>query len=176
MYAVLFLVAFVVHTVNTFSCPSSNGTFVNPDDYRSYYVCSNFCYQLAYCYSPTVYFTRVNQTCIPEPPNWQIRYNLSGQFKSGGNSDTFIRQEGYSVYISHETSTTHYKLIARYINETHSIGIQTAYQLMNKCTVVFNVRIVATNTKAFCYYETLHPYSSKCDLPENYSGNYCKTY
>lgn len=176
MYTALFLVGFIFRIVSTFSCPSSYGTYVNPDDYRSYYVCSNFCYRVEYCSWPTIYFTRINQTCVPEPPNWQTRYDLSGQFKSAENSDTFIRQEQYSVYISHETSTTHYTVIARYINETHAVGIQTAHRLVNKCTVVFNVRIVATDTKAYCYYETLHPYSSACDLPPNYSGNYCKTY
>ena len=176
MYAAIFLVAFICHTIDAFSCPSPNGTYINPDDYRSYYVCSNFCYQLEYCSPPSVYFTRINQTCIPEPPNWQARYNLTGQYKSAENTDTFIRQDKYSVYISHETSTTQHTLIARYINETHAIGIQTAHRLTNKCTVVFNVRIVATDTKAYCYYGTLHPYSSKCDLLINSSENYCKTY
>jgi hypothetical protein len=176
MYATLFLLAFIIHGSSAFSCPSDSGVYVNPDDYRSYYVCSNRCYKLDYCISPKIYFTRANQTCIPDPPDWKTRFDLSGQFKSAEKTDIFIRQEGYKIYISHETSATHYALISRYINETHAIGIQTVRQLVNNCIVVFNARIVATGNRAYCYYETLHPYSPMCDLPKNYSGNYCKTY
>ncbi|CAF2496689.1 unnamed protein product [Rotaria sp. Silwood2] len=176
MYAVLFLVTFIIRANDAFLCPSSNGVYVNPDDYRSYYVCSNYCYRLEYCVSPAIYFTRTNQTCVPEPPNWQTRYDLSGQYKSTENADVFVQQQGYSVYITHETSTTHYTLIARYINETHAIGIQTVHQLVNHCITVFDVRIVATGNGAHCYYGTFHPLSSKCDLSEKYSGNYCKKY
>jgi len=172
----LFLLAFIFHKSNAFSCPSAGGKYVNPDDYRSYYVCSNRCYKLEYCVSPTIYFTRTNQACMPEPPDWRTRFDLSGQFRSPEQSDTFIRQEGYSIYITHETSTTHYSLIARYINETQAIGIQTVRRLVNNCIAVFNVRIVATGNREYCSYETLYPYSSICDLPGNYTGSYCKTY
>ncbi|CAF3928241.1 unnamed protein product [Rotaria sordida] len=172
MYAVVFLLVFIIRANNAFFCPSPNGTSVNPDDYRSYYVCTNYCYRLEYCLSPTIYFTRINQSCIPEPPDWRTRYDLSGQFKSNENTGVFIQQQGYTVTISHETSTAHYLLIARYINETHAIGIQTIHRLVNHCIVVLDVRIVATNNRAHCFYGTFHPLSSKCDLPETYSGNY----
>ncbi|CAF4660129.1 unnamed protein product [Rotaria sp. Silwood1] len=172
MYAGLFLLAFIIRANNAFLCPSSNGTYVNPDDYRSYYVCSNYCYRIEYCLLPTIYFTRTNQSCVPEPPNWQTRYDLSGQFTSRENVDVFIQQQGYSLSISHETSTTHNTVIARYINETHAIGIQTVHRLLNHCITVFDARVVANGNREYCYYETFHPLSSICDFPENYSGNY----
>jgi hypothetical protein len=176
MYATFFLLAFVIHQSDAFSCPNDNGMYVNPDDYRSYYVCSNRCSNLVSCVSPKIYFTRTNQTCVPEPPDWRTRYDLSGQFKSSDNTDVFIKQDGYQVYITHQTASTVFTVIARYINETHAIGIETAQRLVNNCIAVFDVRIVATGIGAHCFYETLHSFSSKCDLPDNYSGNYCKTY
>jgi hypothetical protein len=176
MYTTLFLLAFLIHKINAFSCPNDNGMYVNPDDYRSYYVCTNRCAKLANCVSPTVYFTRTNQACVAEPPDWRTRFDLSGQFKSSDNTDVFVQQDKYQIFITHATNPTVFKAIARYINETHAVGIQTAQRLVNNCIAVFNIRIVATGIRAHCYYETLHPFSSRCDLPEDYSGNYCKTY
>jgi Chitin binding Peritrophin-A domain len=176
MYSLLLFLVCLTSLVDAFVCPTSNGTYVNPDDYRSYYVCSNRCPNIEYCKVPEIYFTRINQTCVPEPPNWRTRFDISGSFRLGGNADVFIQQNGYNVYISHETTSTHSKILARYINETHAIGIETVHRLMNNCIAVFNARIIGTGNRAYCYYGTLHPFSSRCDLPQNYSRDYCKTY
>lgn len=176
MFSLFFLLVSVIPLVDAFVCPTFNGTYVNPDDYRSYYVCSNRCSNIQYCKLPGIYFTRTNQTCIPEPPDWRTRFDLSGSFRQGGNADVFIQQTRYNVYISRETLLIHSNIHARYVNETHAIGIETIHQLTNNCIAVFNARVIATGNRAFCYYGSLHPFSSQCDLPGNYSGNYCKTY
>ena len=176
MYGLLLFLVSFISLSDAFICPTSNGSYVNPDDYRSYYVCSNRCSIIEYCKLPGIYFTRRNQTCVSEPPDWRTRFDISGSFKIGGSSDVFIQQTGYSIYISRETISTHSKILARYINETHAVGIETVHRLMNNCIAVFNVRVIATGNRAYCYYGTLHPFSSRCDLPGNYPEDYCKTY
>ena len=159
-----------------FSCPRANGTYINSADYRSYYECSNYCPRLIYCLSSQSYFSRTNQVCAVEPTDWTPNFDLTGQFKFDEITDIFVRQEGYNVFITYNTPTTRYFLRARYINQTHAMGIQTAHRRINNCIIVFNVRIVATGNKAYCYGENLYPLSTLCDLPNNYSGNYCKVY
>ena len=176
MFRILFLLVVSISSVRTFSCPNLSGSYVNPDDYRSYYVCSNRCWKREQCSLPGIYFTRINQTCVPEPADWRPRFDISGSFKSGGSADVFIQQTGYNLYISEETISTQSIIIARYINETHALGIQTVHRLMNHCIAVFNARVIAMGNRAHCFYGTFHPYSSQCDLRTNYSGDYCKIY
>jgi hypothetical protein len=93
----LVILSSLARTTVGFSCSKSNGRFVNPDDYWSYYNCSNNCYSFEYCPSPKAYFSRIDQLCAVEPTDWQPRFDLSGQFRSDSKSGVFVRQDGYNV-------------------------------------------------------------------------------
>lgn len=170
------LISSIKSTSSTF-CPTGNGTFVNPDDYRSYYVCKDFYPQLNYCSSPVAYYSRIEQKCKPEPTDWRPTFDLTGSYQTTiYPSIVFIRQDGYNVFFTRDTSTEDVTFIGRYINTTHIIGMETMVQKINNCVINYNVQMRVTNNKSYCVQNNLHPFSSKCGLNILNSFNGCYTY
>lgn len=172
----LSVLSIIFPVLNGFSCPKSDGKFVNPHDYRSHYICSKYCPRLEYCSPSTAYFSRTREACGPEPTDWVPSFDLSGQFTMNEITDVFVQQDGYNVIMVYETPTTRSVLRARYVNRTHAIGVRTALRLINNCVLVFDARVVANNHRSYCYYGSLHSLSTRCDLLELESENFCRTY
>jgi hypothetical protein len=148
--------------VATFQCPRANGSYVNPDDYRTYYACSNYCPSLLSCASSLDFYSRTKQACLPEPTEWQPRFDVTGSH--GTTQTVFVRQDGYNVFYTSDTQDTEQTFIGRYINETQIVGMVWALRKINNCMYSFNAQMSVTAGKAYCYKDTLHAFSSKCGL------------
>lgn len=145
-----------------FQCPAASGFYVNPDNYRSYYSCSNYCPSLLNCESHLDFYSRTQQICLPEPTEWQPRFDLTGSH--GSPHPYFLRQDGYNVFYTIDASDVEQTFIGRYINETQVIGIVWALRKVNNCVYSFDAAIRVTANKAYCYKDTLNNFSSKCGL------------
>jgi len=167
--AMSYLIKFVIvmslfnAAVSSFQCSRANGSYVNPDNYRTYYSCSNYCPTLLSCASHHEFYSRVKQTCVPEPADWQPRFDLTGSH--GSPHTVFVRQDGYNVFYTIDTQDTDQTFIGRYVNETQVVGITWTLRKVNNCIYGFDAHMSVTANKAYCYTETLHMFSSKCGLP-----------
>lgn len=163
------LLELIVTMVAGFICPTSNGLFENPDDYRSYYTCSRNCPQLKFCSSPEEYFSKVNNRCSMESTNWQPEFDLTGRYQN--EVSTFhYRQDGYKFFLSHDYSGSRDTVFGRYINRTHIAGILTRLTEPGKCVAVYNALYVGRKNRALCFHISIHPQSSLCGFPPIISG------
>jgi hypothetical protein len=169
----LISLALISNVATTFRCPTANGSFVNPENYRSYYSCSNYCPSLLNCASHLDFYSRTQQTCQPEPTEWQPHFDLTGSH--GTPHSVFVRQDGYNVFYTVDTPDTDQTFIGRYINETQVVGIVWAVRKINNCMYSFDAEMQVTANKAYCYKDTLNKFSSKCGLTI-VSNQACYTY
>jgi hypothetical protein len=169
---VLISLILISNVATTFQCPTANGSFVNPDNYRTYYSCSNYCPNLISCASHLDFYSRTEQACLPEPTGWQPHFDLTGAHTS---NTVFVRQDGYNVFYTIDSSDTEQTFIGRYVNETEVVGIVWALHKINNCVYSFNAQMRVTANKAYCYKDTLNTFSSKCGLTF-VSRDACYTY
>lgn len=176
-YIIILLLFCYIFGTNAFNCSNSSGTYVNPDDYQSFYVCNNYCPSLEYCKYPNPYFSDNIQRCYSEPNNWVPRYYLTGIKLSldGSGLTLYVQQDGYKLSWTLDGKTTSETFTGQYINETHIRGIQLRRLLTTNCINVFDVQVVALADRNFCVSKSLHPQSTTCDLSYPYTDNYCRT-
>ena len=164
----------ITNSVAVFTCPQANGTYVNRDDYRSFYQCINGISMLQYCPSATQYYSTSNATCQDSPAEWSYIYDLTGTYTITADTEyRHVYQKDYDVYWTSDTPTVGNTFIGRYINETHIVGIQTRLIHLTGCTSVLNARMVAIDNKSFCYYTSLAIFGRACDLEAPYSSYAC---
>jgi hypothetical protein len=174
-FILLVLVASIIGS-NGFICSNSSGVYGNPDDYRSYYVCKNFCPSLEYCQSSTPYYSNNTQVCLKEPDSWIPRYYLSGvTTPDGSSSQLYVRQDGYQVLWAFDDLTASETFTGRYINETRVQGIHTRKVLATSCVNLFDVELIATADRKYCATHKLHPQSALCGHTYPYEFTYCRT-
>ena len=170
MIKILILFVTIVATVQgSYSCAQLNGTFKNDDDYRSYYICTNYCDRREYCSKTTEYYSSIDRICKNTGFLWSPAYDLTGiqkitpfvQYRN-------FQQTNFDVYWSSETKTHQFSFLGRYINETYVVGTETILSLKNKCILVRDVQLIVKGTKSVCITNIENPYSMKCELPVAY--------
>lgn len=172
---ILVLVGSIIGS-NAFNCSTSSGLYGNPDDYRSWYVCNNYCPSLAYCQSPTPYYSNITQGCLTEPNNWLPRYYLSGNgIVEGSTAKIYVQQDGYQLLYAFDDSITSETFNGQYINETRVLGINTRRLLATNCINVFDVELTASADRKYCATHRLHPQSALCGRIYPYEFTYCRT-
>jgi hypothetical protein len=161
---------------NAFTCSNSSGVYGNPDDYRSFYVCKNYCPSLEYCQLPTAYYSNNIAGCVKERDTWIPRYYLSGVgTPEGFASQIYVRQDGYQLLWAFDDRTTSETFIGQYINETRVQGIHTRRVLATNCINVFDTEVIATADRKYCATHKLHPQSALCGRTYPYEFTYCRT-
>ncbi|CAF1478041.1 unnamed protein product [Adineta steineri] len=161
----------------SYSCAQTNGTFKNDDDFRSYYVCTNYCDRLEYCTKTTEYYSSLERICKTDGFLWIPAYSLTGVQEVTPNVQyRHFQQSNYDLYWSSETKNHQFTFTGRYINETQVVGTEIILSLKNKCILVRDVQLTVKGTKSFCTTNIENRYSMKCELPPNYAFSGCINY
>ncbi|CAF2064098.1 unnamed protein product [Rotaria magnacalcarata] len=133
----ILLIASIAVIEGSYSCPQSNGTFQNDDDYRSYHACTNYCDRVTYCLQTNEYYSAIERTCKRDEFNWLPGYDLTGtQLIMPLVQYRHFQQSRYDVYWTSETLNHQFDFMGRYINETHVIGTETILSLRTKCVFI----------------------------------------
>jgi hypothetical protein len=171
----LVLVSSIIKS-NAIVCSTFNFVYGNPDDYRSYYVCKNYCLSLEYCQPPTPYYSNNIPGCVKQRDTWIPRYYLSGVVTpEGSTKQMYVRQDGYQLLWAFDDLTTSETFIGQYINETRVQGIDTRRVLATNCINVFDTEVTATADRKYCATHKLHPQSDLCGRTYPYEFTYCRT-
>ncbi|CAM4770296.1 unnamed protein product [Rotaria magnacalcarata] len=166
----ILLIASIAVIEGSYSCPQSNGTFQNDDDYRSYHACTNYCDRVTYCLQTNEYYSAIERTCKRDEFNWLPGYDLTGtQLIMPLVQYRHFQQSRYDVYWTSETLNHQFDFMGRYINETHVIGTETILSLRTKCVFVRNVQLLVRGPRSFCATNIPNAYSMKCKLPPHYN-------
>ena len=161
----LFFLNLLTNGVAVFVCPQVNGTFVNRDDYRTFFECINGISILQWCPIATQYYSTGNATCQDGPTEWNSLYDLTGTYTVTADIEYLqVYQKGYDLYWTSDTSTVANTFIGRYINETHIIGLETHLVRLTGCVSVLDVRVTTIGSKSFCHTSYLANFGRTCDL------------
>ena len=161
----LFLLNLLTNGAAVFVCPQVNGTFVNRNDYSTYFKCINGISILEWCPIATQYYSTSKGSCQDGPTEWNYLYDLTGTYIVAADTEYLqVYQKGHDLYWTSDTSTVSNTFIGRYINETHIAGVETRLVRLTGCVSVLNVRVMTTGSKSFCRTSSLANFGRMCDL------------
>ena len=161
----LFLLNILTNGAAVFVCPQVNGTFVNRNDYSTYFKCINGISILEWCPIATQYYSTSKGSCQDGPTEWNYLYDLTGTYIVAADTEYLqVYQKGHDLYWTSDTSTVSNTFIGRYINETHIAGVETRLVRLTGCASVLNVRVMTTGSKSFCRTSSLANFGRMCDL------------
>lgn len=101
------------------------------------------------------------------------RYDMSGEYGSGGNVVT-LSQTGGKVSWVFDNERFQHRFAGSYVSPTEIVGIQTRKDLTDGCVVRMRMTVDASDPEQLCARARLEPAGvAQCDLPATYNEQNC---